>query len=73
MELVKGSHLWRQRYYIVAFADPKKHQTSKLSVPEIDARREEFEFTCFNYEPGDCKIHHGLLVHSAGVNKSQEQ
>ena len=73
MEFVKGSHLWGQRYHPVAFVDPTKYQTREPPVPDINARRDEFEFIRFDYKPGDCTIHHGLLVHAAGGNKSQEQ
>lgn len=73
MEFVKGSHLWGQRYHPVAFVDPEKYRTPEPPVPDIDARRDEFEFIRFDYEPGDCTIHHGLLVHAAGGNKSRDQ
>ncbi len=29
------------------------------------------DFTRFDYEPGDCTVHHGLLLHMAGGNRSQ--
>ena len=30
-------------------------------VPDIDAMRDELDFVQYEYEPGDCTIHHGLL------------
>ena len=73
MEFVKGSHLWGERYHPVAFVDPTKYDTPELPVPDIDNRRNEFEFIRFDYEPGDCTVHHGMLVHAAGGNRSTTQ
>jgi ectoine hydroxylase-related dioxygenase (phytanoyl-CoA dioxygenase family) len=73
MEFIKGSHLWGERYHPVAFVDPTKYNTPEPPVPDIDNRREEFEFIQFDYTPGDCTIHHGLLVHAAGGNRSHTQ
>ena len=73
MEFVKGSHLWGERYHPVAFVDPTKYDTPEPPVPDIDNRRDEFEFIRFDYEPGDCTVHHGMLVHAAGGNRSTTQ
>lgn len=73
MEFVRGSHLSGQRYHPVAFVDPRKYNTPEPPVPDIDARRDELDFIRFDYEPGDCTIHHGLLVHAAGGNKSMSE
>ncbi len=73
MEFVKGSHRWGQRFHPVAFVDPKKYKTEEPAVPDIDAMRDELDFTRFDYATGDCTIHHGLLVHAAGGNKSYDR
>jgi ectoine hydroxylase-related dioxygenase (phytanoyl-CoA dioxygenase family) len=70
MEFVKGSHRWGQRFHPVAFVDPAKYKTDEPVVPDIDTMRDELDFMRFDYAPGDCTIHHGLLVHAAGGNKS---
>lgn len=73
MEFVKGSHLWGQRYHPVAFVDPEKYKTDEPAVPDIDAMRDELAFIRFDYAPGDCTVHHGLLVHAAGGNQSADR
>ncbi|MBL4721641.1 MAG: phytanoyl-CoA dioxygenase family protein [Alphaproteobacteria bacterium] len=70
MEYVKGSHLWGERFHPVSFASPGKYKTSEPVVPDIDNMRDKFDFIRYDYEPGDCTIHHGLLVHAAGGNMS---
>jgi ectoine hydroxylase-related dioxygenase (phytanoyl-CoA dioxygenase family) len=71
MEFVAGSHQWGQRYHPIAFVDHSKYKTEEPPVPDIDAMRAELEFIRFDYEPGDCTLHHGLLLHMAGGNRSQ--
>ncbi len=73
MEFVKGSHLWGERFHPIAFAGHSTYQTDEPPVPDIDAMRDELEFVQYEYEPGDCTIHHGLLVHFAGGNTSEHQ
>ncbi len=71
MEFVRGSHKWGQRYHPIAFVDPDKYKTDEPPVPDIDAMRDELEFIRFDYRPGDCTIHHGMMVHAAGGNESK--
>lgn len=73
MEFVKGSHKWGRRFRPVAFVDPEKYKTDEPPVPDIDAMRDELEFTRFDYEPGDCTVHQGLLVHAAGGNTRKDR
>ncbi|NKB57696.1 MAG: hypothetical protein GKS00_15320 [Alphaproteobacteria bacterium] len=73
MEFVVGSHKWGKRFHPVAFVDPEKYKTGEPAVPDIDAMRDELEFTRFDYEIGDCTVHHGLLVHAAGGNQSRDR
>ena len=73
MEFVKGSHKWGKRFHPVAFVDPEKYKTEEPPVTDIDAMRDELEFIHFDYEPGDCTIHHGLMVHAAGGNSRKDR
>ena len=59
MEFVASWHLWGHRYHPIAFVDHSKFKTERSPVPDIDAMR------------GDCTLHHGLLQHMAGGNRSQ--
>ncbi|HKK30568.1 MAG TPA: phytanoyl-CoA dioxygenase family protein [Alphaproteobacteria bacterium] len=71
MEFAVGSHRWGHRYHPVAFVDHSKYKTEEPPVPDVEAMRDELEFIRFDYEPGDCTVHHGLLLHMAGGNRSQ--
>jgi ectoine hydroxylase-related dioxygenase (phytanoyl-CoA dioxygenase family) len=73
MEFVRGSHKWGKRFHPIAFVDHGKYQTEEPPVPDIDAMRDELDFIRFDYAPGDCTIHHGLMVHMAGGNKRQDR
>lgn len=73
MEFVRGSHRWGQRFHPIAFAGHSTYATDEPPVPDIDAMRDELEFVRYDYEPGDCTLHHGLLVHYAGGNASKER
>ena len=73
MELVKGSHLCGERYHPVACVDPAKYKTPEPPVPVIEAKRDELDFIRFDYEPRDCTMHHGMLIHSAVGNSHQNR
>lgn len=68
VEYVKGSHLWGQRFKPATFSGDHSYTEPLPPVPEIDARRQEFEILQFELEPGDCTLHHGLMVHGAPGN-----
>lgn len=68
VEYVKGSHKWGQRYRADAFAGDGRYKEDLPKVPDIDAMRDEVEMLQFEFEPGDCTVHHALLVHGAPGN-----
>ncbi len=68
VEYVKGSHKWGQRYRADAFAGDGRYKEDLPKVPDIDTMRDEVEMLQFEFEPGDCTVHHALLVHGAPGN-----
>lgn len=68
VEYVVGSHKWGQRYHPPAFAGDNRYQTEYAPVPDIEAMRDTLSFAQFEMAPGDCTVHHGLLVHGAPGN-----
>lgn len=68
VEFVKGSHLWGERYAPIAFRPDLDYAEDLPKVPDIDAMRERLEILQFEFEPGDCTVHHGLMVHGAPGN-----
>lgn len=70
VEYIKGSHLWGKRFKAVSFNPEEKYEEELEDVPDIDGQRDRYEFACFEMQPGDCTVHHGLTVHGAPGNSS---
>ncbi len=68
VEYVKGSHKWGERFHPPAFAGDSRYKSDYAKVPDIEAMRDQLSFAQFEMEPGDCTVHHGLLVHGAPGN-----
>lgn len=73
VEYVKGSHRWGQRFKAKAFVGGDRYKEDLPEVPDIGAEREKHDIVHFELEPGDCVIHHGLLVHGAPGNASPDK
>jgi len=73
VEYIKGSHRWGQRFKAVSFNPDESYEEDLPSVPDIDATRDQYEFACYDMQPGDCTVHHGLTVHGAPGNSSSSQ
>lgn len=70
VEYIKGSHRWGKRFQAVSFNPEEQYDEDLPAVPDIDAQRDQYDFACFDMQPGDCTIHHGLTVHGAPGNSS---
>ena len=68
VEYVKGSHRWGQRFKPATFSGQHDYKEPLPEVPDIDTQRGELEIAQFEMAPGDCTLHHGLLVHGAPGN-----
>jgi ectoine hydroxylase-related dioxygenase (phytanoyl-CoA dioxygenase family) len=73
VEYVKGSHLWGARYKAEAFVGDGRYKENLPPVPDIEAMRGELEFIQYELEPGDCTVHHGLVVHGAPGNATVDR
>lgn len=70
VEYVRGSHLWGKWFKPVSFAGDARYAGLQWEdCPDFDAHRDEFEYLHWEVEPGDCVIHHPLVVHGADGNK----
>ena len=70
VEYIRGSHKWGQRYKARSFTGDDRYKEDLPELPDIDGMRDQFDFLQFDMAPGDCTIHHGLLVHGAPGNET---
>ena len=70
VEYLKGSHRWGQRLKPVTFSGTVTFDEDLAPVPDIEAERDRHDIVTFELEPGDCTVHHGLLLHHAPGNNS---
>lgn len=68
VEYVRGSHRWGEQYHPPAFAGDNRYDTGLPQVPDFESRRSELDIVRFELEPGDCTVHHALLIHGAPGN-----
>ena len=70
MEFVKGSHLWGEGATRLRLLVIRPTRLTSRRFP-ISTRCVMNSSLCNMNMPGDCTIHHGLLVHFAGGNTSE--
>ena len=73
LELVVGSHRWGKSFLPKKFVgiDYERGGEALDTMPDIDARRDEFEIAAFDVAPGDAIAFHFLTVHGAPGNASK--
>ncbi|MFQ5468567.1 MAG: phytanoyl-CoA dioxygenase family protein, partial [Kiloniellaceae bacterium] len=69
VEYLRGSHRWGRRYRPVAFSGQPQYTEPLPPMPNIEARREILDILRFDLAPGDCTVHHALLLHGAPGNQ----
>ena len=72
LELVAGSHRWGKSFMPKKFVgvDYQREGEALDTMPDINARRDEFEIVSFDMAPGDAIAFHFLTVHGAPGNAS---
>ncbi len=73
VEYVKGSHLPGQRFRPASFSGSNQYTEDLPEVPDIDAIYDQLDMVHFDMEPGDCTIHHGLTIHGALQNTTNDK
>ena len=76
---VAGSHSWDKMYKPVPATprddfmgeEAKGYEDCPLFHKEFD--NPDYEFLSWDMEPGDCLVHHPLVVHGSGKNASNDQ
>lgn len=72
VEYVKGSHRTGKIYAPESFhADYRLENDSLERLPDIDAKRDEFDLVSWELAPGDCVVHHVRTIHGAPGNSSK--
>jgi ectoine hydroxylase-related dioxygenase (phytanoyl-CoA dioxygenase family) len=67
-EFVAGSHRWGKTFAPRKFVDHRPYEGSLSAfetVPDIDARRTEYEILAWDLEPGDAIVFHMKTLHGA--------
>ena len=68
VEYVRGSHKWGIQFNPTAFAGDDRYEQGMPQIPDIEAMRHSLQLIQYELEPGDCTVHHALLVHAAPGN-----
>lgn len=68
VEYLVGSHRWGKRFQPRSFTGDNRYGNTMDPMPDIEAERDRHEFVVYETEPGDCLVHHGLIVHGAPGN-----
>jgi ectoine hydroxylase-related dioxygenase (phytanoyl-CoA dioxygenase family) len=66
LEFVVGSH-WGVRFAAASRSDPG--DAIRPPVPDIDARRDEYEITSWAMEPGDILVFHPAMLHGGAPTR----
>jgi ectoine hydroxylase-related dioxygenase (phytanoyl-CoA dioxygenase family) len=69
VEYIKGSHRWGKRFLPETFSGTVAFTEDLPKIPDIEAERDRHDIVHFDLVPGDCTVHHGLLVHAAPGNR----
>ncbi len=74
VEWVKGSHDWGKVFEPEPFdgSAPKDVRPGRERVPDFDNLRGQYDVVRFDTEPGGCIVGHGMMVHSAGPNRTDQ-
>ena len=71
LRCIRGSHLWEEECSPTRFNGTKLYSHSRFkTLPDIDAREEEYDIVSFEMEPGDAVAFHFRTVHGARGNDS---
>lgn len=70
VEYIKGSHKWGQKFRPASFGENNQYTENIPEVPDIETARDRYDIAQFELSPGDCTVHHGLIVHAAPGNKT---
>ena len=68
VEFVAGSHRWGRMFTPRRFADHRDYGYPAGTfepLPDIEARREDYDILSWEVEPGDCIVFHMLTLHRA--------
>ena len=73
VEYIRGSHRWGKKFTARSFTGDNRYKDDFPELPDIDSMRGQYDIVHFEMEPGDCTIHHGLLVHGAPGNLTSDR
>ena len=73
LEFIKGSHLWDIWYQPETFGKTSGHgeyerNPDYVDIPDIEARKEDYDIISWDLTPGDVYAFHAMTVHGSGGN-----
>ena len=75
-EWIRGSHKWDKWYApqdLGGEQNPYGDESDLDSMPDIDAKRENYDIVHFETRPGDCIVNHMLTIHSSRGNETNRR
>ena len=77
LEFIRGSHKWNRWFQPEAFGKTEDNLQYERNpdyedIPAIEASRGDYDIISWDLQPGDVYVFHGLTVHGAGGNASEE-
>ena len=81
LELVRGSHLWTQKFRQQNFGALTGHERDQVHFdgeawepfPDIEGERERYEILSWDMEPGDAVFFNARIIHGGSGNLSPER
>ena len=75
LEFIRGSHHWDRWFQPETFGSSDalagyEQNPNYEPIPDIDSSRDDYNIVCWDLEPGDVYLFHGLTVHGAAGNST---
>lgn len=74
VEYIRGSHRWNKWYEAVSFNPGRDFSSGEFEkMPDIEAKRSDYDIVCYDTQPGDVVVQHLLTIHHAPGNLSDRR
>jgi ectoine hydroxylase-related dioxygenase (phytanoyl-CoA dioxygenase family) len=78
VEFIRGSHTWDRWFQPETFGktagiSPYARNPDYEDIPDIEARRADYDIVSWDLDPGDVYVFHAMTVHGAGGNTASDR